>query len=44
MYKEPKVTSLSEISERLAKQYRDKFGSDHVKMIMDSSPVRLTRS
>ncbi|XP_038110959.1 dedicator of cytokinesis protein 9 isoform X3 [Culex quinquefasciatus] len=39
VYKEPKVTSLSEISERLAKQYRDKFGSDHVRMIMDSSPV-----
>ncbi|XP_065085612.1 dedicator of cytokinesis protein 9 isoform X1 [Ochlerotatus camptorhynchus] len=42
VYKKPKVTSLSEISERLHKQYRDKFGSDNVKMIMDSSPVDVT--
>ncbi|XP_055550317.1 dedicator of cytokinesis protein 9 isoform X3 [Wyeomyia smithii] len=42
VYKEPKVTSLSEISERLHKQYRDKFGADNVKMIMDSSPVDVT--
>ncbi|XP_058447960.1 dedicator of cytokinesis protein 9 isoform X2 [Malaya genurostris] len=42
VYKEPKVTSLSEISERLNKQYRDKFGSDNVKMIMDSSPVDVS--
>ncbi|XP_058818406.1 dedicator of cytokinesis protein 9 isoform X4 [Topomyia yanbarensis] len=42
VYKEPKVTSLSEISERLNKQYRDKFGSDNVRMIMDSSPVDVT--
>ncbi|XP_055599906.1 dedicator of cytokinesis protein 9 isoform X2 [Uranotaenia lowii] len=41
VYKEPKITSLSEISERLHKQYRDKFGSDHVKMIMDSCPVDI---
>ncbi|XP_061394284.1 dedicator of cytokinesis protein 9 isoform X1 [Musca vetustissima] len=39
VYKEPKLTSLSEISERLAKQYKEKFGADVVKMIMDSSPV-----
>ena len=39
MYKEPKLTSLSEISERLLKQYQDKFGADSVKIIMDSSPV-----
>jgi len=39
VYKEPKLTSLSEISERLGKQYKDKFGADVVKMIMDSSPV-----
>ncbi|XP_055683113.1 dedicator of cytokinesis protein 9 isoform X1 [Lutzomyia longipalpis] len=39
VYKEPKLTSLSEISERLHKQYKDKFGSDVVKMIMDSCPV-----
>ncbi|KAJ8944837.1 hypothetical protein NQ314_009378 [Rhamnusium bicolor] len=39
VYKEPKVTSLSEISERLYKQYCDKFGQDVVKMIQDSTPV-----
>ncbi|XP_052897966.1 dedicator of cytokinesis protein 9 [Anopheles moucheti] len=39
IYKEPKVTSLSEISERLHKQYRDKFGADNVKILMDSAPV-----
>lgn len=39
VYKEPKLTSLSEISERLAKQYKEKFGADVVKLIMDSSPV-----
>ncbi|XP_075153497.1 dedicator of cytokinesis protein Ziz isoform X2 [Haematobia irritans] len=41
VYKEPKLTSLSEISERLAKQYKEKFGADVVKMIMDSSPVDI---
>ncbi|XP_043640417.1 dedicator of cytokinesis protein 9 isoform X1 [Drosophila teissieri] len=41
VYKEPKLTSLSEISERLAKQYKEKFGADVVKMIMDSSPVKV---
>lgn len=40
IYKEPKVTSLSEISERLHKQYCEKFGQDVVKMIKDSIPVR----
>lgn len=39
IYKEPKVTSLSEISERLQKQYSEKFGQDVVKMIQDSVPV-----
>ncbi|XP_061518026.1 dedicator of cytokinesis protein 9 isoform X4 [Anopheles gambiae] len=39
IYKEPKVTSLSEISERLDKQYRDKFGADNVKILKDSAPV-----
>lgn len=41
VYKEPKVTSLSEIAERLFKQYCDKFGQDMVKMIQDSTPVRI---
>ncbi|XP_045133980.1 dedicator of cytokinesis protein 9-like isoform X2 [Portunus trituberculatus] len=39
VYKEPKVTSLAEISERLYHQYCDKFGKEAVKMIMDSNPV-----
>ncbi|XP_030749591.1 dedicator of cytokinesis protein 9 isoform X3 [Sitophilus oryzae] len=39
VYKEPKVTSLSEISERLERQYIEKFGPDTVKMIQDSTPV-----
>uniref|UniRef100_A0A182K3W5 Dedicator of cytokinesis protein 9 n=1 Tax=Anopheles christyi TaxID=43041 RepID=A0A182K3W5_9DIPT len=42
IYKEPKVTSLSEISERLHKQYRDKFGAENVKILMDSAPVDQT--
>lgn len=39
VYKEPKVTSLSEMSERLYRLHSDKFGSENVKMIMDSTPV-----
>lgn len=39
VYKEPKVTSLGEISERLNKQYCEKLGQDVVKLIQDSSPV-----
>lgn len=39
VYKEPKVTSLAEISERLYHQYCDKFGKEAVKMIMDSNYV-----
>lgn len=39
VYKEPKITSLSEISDRLQRQYGNKFGADSVKIIMDSSPV-----
>ncbi|XP_071525241.1 dedicator of cytokinesis protein 9 [Panulirus ornatus] len=39
VYKEPKVTSLAEISERLYHQYCDKFGKEPVKMIMDSNFV-----
>lgn len=41
VYKEPKVTSLAEISERLYHQYCDKFGKEVVKMIMDSNSVSL---
>lgn len=39
VYKEPKVTALGEISERLNKQYCEKFGQEVVKMIQDSTPV-----
>uniref|UniRef100_T1J4R8 Dedicator of cytokinesis protein 9 n=1 Tax=Strigamia maritima TaxID=126957 RepID=T1J4R8_STRMM len=39
IYKEPKVTSLAEISERLYHLYCDKFGAEVVKMIMDSTQV-----
>lgn len=39
IFKEPKVTTLSEISFRLKKQFDDKFGSNVVKMIMDSNQV-----
>ncbi|KAL4715192.1 hypothetical protein ACJJTC_012239 [Scirpophaga incertulas] len=39
IYKEPKLTSLSEISEKLQTFYEQKFGVGHVKMIMDSAPV-----
>ncbi|XP_043462362.1 dedicator of cytokinesis protein 9 isoform X3 [Leptopilina heterotoma] len=42
IYKEPKVTSLSEISERLYHLYSEKFGAENVKMIMDSTPVDVT--
>ncbi|XP_043521247.1 dedicator of cytokinesis protein 9 [Frieseomelitta varia] len=42
IYKEPKVTSLSEISERLHHLYSEKFGSENVKMIMDSIPIDIT--
>ncbi|XP_041526051.1 dedicator of cytokinesis protein 9 isoform X20 [Microtus oregoni] len=39
IYKEPKLTPLSEISQRLLKLYSDKFGSENVKMIQDSGKV-----
>ncbi|XP_028818872.1 dedicator of cytokinesis protein 10 isoform X2 [Denticeps clupeoides] len=39
IYKEPKLTSLPEISQRLLKLYSDKFGADNVKMIQDSNKV-----
>lgn len=39
IYKEPKITSLSEISDRLQRQYGNKFGAESVKIIMDSCPV-----
>nr|XP_033803485.1 dedicator of cytokinesis protein 9 isoform X4 [Geotrypetes seraphini] len=39
IYKEPKLTPLAEISQRLHKLYADKFGSENVKMIQDSGKV-----
>ncbi|XP_023619961.1 dedicator of cytokinesis protein 9 isoform X7 [Myotis lucifugus] len=39
IYKEPKLTPLSEISQRLLKLYSDKFGSENVRMIQDSGKV-----
>ncbi|KAJ8280350.1 hypothetical protein GJAV_G00053510 [Gymnothorax javanicus] len=39
IYKEPKLTGLSEISHRLLKLYSDKFGAENVKMIQDSNKV-----
>lgn len=39
IYKEPKLTGLSEISQRLMKLYADKFGIENVKIIQDSNKV-----
>uniref|UniRef100_A0A674DQ50 Dedicator of cytokinesis 9 n=1 Tax=Salmo trutta TaxID=8032 RepID=A0A674DQ50_SALTR len=39
IYKEPKFTPLSEISQRLLKLYSDKFGPENVKMIQDSGRI-----
>lgn len=40
IYKEPKLTGLSEISQRLLTLYGDKFGSENVKIIQDSNKVQ----
>lgn len=42
VYKEPKLTPLSDVSERLMCQYGDKFGRDNVRIIMDSSTVSIS--
>nr|XP_033954965.1 dedicator of cytokinesis protein 9 isoform X6 [Pseudochaenichthys georgianus] len=39
IYKEPKFTPLSEVSQRLLKLYSDKFGQENVKIIQDSGKV-----
>ncbi|XP_046447610.1 dedicator of cytokinesis protein 9-like isoform X2 [Daphnia pulex] len=39
IYKEPKVTNLSEIAERLNRMYCAKFGTERVKLAMDSNPI-----
>ncbi|XP_075043338.1 dedicator of cytokinesis protein 11 isoform X2 [Mixophyes fleayi] len=41
IYKEPKLTGLSEISLRLLNLYGEKFGADTVKMIQDSNKVNV---
>uniref|UniRef100_A0A4W4EVY2 Dedicator of cytokinesis 11 n=1 Tax=Electrophorus electricus TaxID=8005 RepID=A0A4W4EVY2_ELEEL len=40
IYKEPKLTGLSEISHRLLSLYGDKFGAENVKIIQDSNKVK----
>lgn len=40
IYKEPKLTGLSEISQRLLTLYGDKFGPENVKIIQDSNKVQ----
>ena len=42
IYKEPKLTGLSEISLRLVKLYGEKFGTENVKIIQDSDKVTHT--
>ncbi|XP_056882297.1 dedicator of cytokinesis protein 11 isoform X2 [Takifugu flavidus] len=39
IYKEPKLTGLSEISQRLLTLYEDKFGQENVRIIQDSNKV-----
>ncbi|XP_061455004.1 dedicator of cytokinesis protein 11 isoform X1 [Rhineura floridana] len=41
IYKEPKLTGLSEISFRLLKLYGEKFGAENVKIIQDSNKVNV---
>ncbi|XP_053403969.1 dedicator of cytokinesis protein 9-like isoform X5 [Mercenaria mercenaria] len=39
IYKEPKVTSLAELCDRLKTMYEGKYGKDNVKLIKDSKTV-----
>ncbi|XP_017295224.1 dedicator of cytokinesis protein 11 isoform X2 [Kryptolebias marmoratus] len=39
IYKEPKLTGLSEISQRLLMLYGEKFGSENIRIIQDSNKV-----
>lgn len=43
IYKEPKLTGLSEISHRLLTLYGDKFGQENVRIIQDSNKVLLEK-
>lgn len=40
IYKEPKLTGLSEISQRLLTLYGEKFGQENVRIIQDSNKVK----
>ncbi|KAJ3592631.1 hypothetical protein NHX12_007758, partial [Muraenolepis orangiensis] len=40
IYKEPKFTPLSEVSQRLLKLYSEKFGQENVKIIQDSGRIK----
>ncbi|GFO49935.1 dedicator of cytokinesis protein 9 [Plakobranchus ocellatus] len=42
IYKEPKVTSLTEIRERLHKLFSEKFGRENVQMINDSKKISVS--
>ncbi|RUS77352.1 hypothetical protein EGW08_014889 [Elysia chlorotica] len=42
IYKEPKVTSLTEIRERLQKLFSEKFGRENVQMINDSKKISVS--
>ena len=39
IYKEPKITTLASVCERLLNLYSEKFGKENVKLIRDSSKV-----
>lgn len=39
IYKEPKVTSLPEICERISNIYGEKYGKEIIKLIQDSKKV-----
>jgi len=44
VYKEPKITGLTEICERLKDLYSAKFGKGCVQLIMDSTQVGVSNS
>ena len=41
VYKEPKLTGLSKISQRLLALYGDKFGAENLKIIQDSNKLTV---
>lgn len=42
IYKEPKITALPEICQRLHNMYSEKYGRDKVQLIKDSTKVMRT--